>query len=174
MRSALRRLFPLALLPLATAAAGCSAEGAVSLTGSLGNVSLSVEDQKLVTTLSGRFDVYLELGERASGATDVSFSAFSLVNADTGAPVLAGEHLSVIASTDAPVRIQPGNSTTIQFTIGDQEQAGGPVVPMEVDKNDYESICGAGQLEIVGTYTDSLRGEQPVSLTSGPFTPSGC
>ena len=146
----------------------------MSLTGSLGNVSLTVEDEMLVTKLSGGFDIYLELGERASGATDVSFSAFSLVRADTGAPVLAQEHLSVVASKDTPLRIDPGGSTSIRFEVGDQDTAGGTVTPMEVDKDDYATICGAGSVKIVGTMMDSANGQQPTTLSSGAFSPQGC
>lgn len=173
MRNALLRLIPLPLFALCAGLSSCSAEGAVSLTGSLGNVSLTVEDEMLVTKLSGGFDVYLELGERASGASNVGFSAFSLVRADTGAPVLAQERLSVVASKDTPLRIQPGGSTSIRFEIGD-EDASGAVVPMEVDKEDYATVCGAGLLQIVGTMTDSAEGEKPTTLSSGAFTPDGC
>lgn len=164
----------LAALALTPGIASCSAEGAVSLNGSVGNIQLAVDDGVLVTTLSGSFDVYLELGERASGSTDVSFSAFSLVRADTGVPVLAQERLSVVASKATPVRVQPGDSTTISFQIGDQAETGGAVSPMEVAKDDYATICGAGQLKIVGTMQHSLDGQRSTSLASAPFTPSGC
>lgn len=174
MRLALFRLLPLSIVALTAGIASCSAEGAVSLTGSLGNVSVAVEEQLLVSTISGGFDVYLELGERASGATDVSFSAFSLVRADTGVPVLAQEHLSVVASKPTPIRVQPGDSTTVRFEIGDQGQPGGAVDPMELAKDDFATICGAGPVKIVGTLQDSANGQRTISLASAPFTPSGC
>lgn len=167
-----RALLPLTLL--CTALLGCSAQGAVSLTGSIGDINLQVEEQVLVTNLSGTFGIYLELGERASEASDVSFSAFSLLRVDTGAPVLAKEHLSVVSAKTLPVRIQPGNKTTIQFQIGDQSAAGGPVTPMELAKDDFASICGAGSLQIVGTMQDSANGERPSRLSSVPFVPTGC
>lgn len=164
----------LALVLASTALFGCSADGAVSLTGSIGDVSLVVEEQALVTNLSGSFGIYLELGERASGASEVSFSAFSLLRVDTGAPVLAKEHLSVVSAKTLPVTIQPGNNTTIQFQIGDQAAAGGPVTPMELVKDDFAALCNAGSLQIVGTMQDSANGERPSQLSSVPFVPTGC
>jgi hypothetical protein len=168
------RLDPFALSLIAAALLGCSAQGAVSLTGSIGDVSLQVEEQALVTNLSGSFGIYLELGERASEASDVSFSAFSLLRVDTGAPVLAKEHLSVVSAKTLPVRIQPGNNTTLQFQIGDQSAAGGSVTPMELAKDDFAAICSAGSLRIVGTMQDSANGERPSQLSSVPFVPKGC
>jgi len=168
------RLFALPVLLSAASLSSCSAEGAVSLTGSLGSPTVVVEEKMLVTTLSGGFDVYLELGERASEGTDVSFSAFSLVRADDGAPVLAQEHLSVIASKSPPIRIEPGDNTSLHFDIGDQDQAGGTVTPMEVNQSDYAAVCGAGSVKIVGTLTDSANGERPTPLSSAAFEPGGC
>ncbi len=174
MRPDFFRLLPFSFVALTAGIASCSAEGAVSLTGSLGNVSVVVEEQLLVSTASGGFDVYLELGERASDATDVSFSAFSLVRADTGALVCSCASIGVVASKATPIRIQPGDSTTIRFEIGDQAQPGGSVAPMELDKDDFASICGAGPVKIVGTMQDSANGQRSTSLASTAFTPSGC
>lgn len=168
----LARLFPLCIFPVCLL--GCSAEGAVSLTGSIGNVSVAVSEQGFVANLEGGFDVYLELGERASGASDVSFSTFSLVRADTGAAVLAKEHLSVVGSKATPLRIQPGGSTTIHFDIGDQAQPGAPITAMELPKDDFAALCGAGSLQIIGTLQDSADGQRPSTLSSVAFSPNGC
>ncbi len=163
-------LFPLCVVGLL----GCSAEGAVSLTGSIGNVNVAVAEQGFVTQLAGGFDVYLELGERASGASDVSFTTFSLVSVDSGMPVLSKEHLSVVGSKATPLRIQPGANTTIHFDIGDQAQPGAAITAMELPKDDFAAICGAGSLQIVGTLQDSADGQRPSSLSSVAFSPTGC
>ncbi len=167
-------LVALSFLIPTTCMNGCSAEGAVSLTGSIGNAAMIVTEGVLVTTVTGSFDVYLELGDRASDATRVTFSAFSLVDAETGSPVLAQEHLSVVTSAEMPVVVQPGTSVTVSYQIGDQIQAGSSILPVELDKSDYATLCGAGRLKIVGTLQDSLRGPSAMALSSAPFTPAGC
>ncbi|HNS96994.1 MAG TPA: hypothetical protein PLJ27_07505 [Polyangiaceae bacterium] len=170
----MRLLPPLALSLVILPGLGCSAEGAVSLTGSIGNVHLGIEDAAFVSTLQGGFDVYLELGERASGPSNITFLTFSLVNADSGSPVLSKEHLSVVSSKSTPLTIQPGNNATIHFDIGDQSQPGANLEPMELSKEERPSLCGANRLQIIGTIQDSADGARPSTLTSVGFSPTGC
>ena len=143
------------------------------MSGSIGNVQVAVEQQLLVTNVSGQFAVSLELGARASDATDITFSEFSLVRVEDGTPVLTRD-LSVVSTRKPPIRLNPGDKTTVSFEIGDQTQAGAPVTAMELDKDDYATICGAGSVRIVATMHDSVNGERPQPLSSGGFTPSGC
>jgi len=150
----------------------CASKEAVSVSGSIGNVAVTVAEGSLVTTIEGHFDVSLELGARASSATDVTFSEFALVRASDRTPVLAREKLSVIASTSTPVHLEPGGKTVVAYQIGDLRN--GVAAPAEIDQADYASVCGAGQLVINGTMQDTASGASSTPLYSPPFTPSGC
>jgi len=150
----------------------CASKEAVSISGSIGNVAVTVAEGALVTTMEGHFDVSLELGARASGGTDVTFSEFSLVRASDRTPVLARDKLSVIASTSGPIHLEPGGKAVVGYQIGDLRN--GMVAPAEIDKADYASVCGAGQLVITGTMQDTASGASSTPLSSPPFTPSGC
>jgi len=153
---------------------GTAGIGGGWLSGSVGNVSVVVAEHTLVTTLSGSFGVFLHFDEHASDAASISFSPFSLVSADTGLAVLDQEQLSVVGSEETPVQIQPGESVTIGFQIGDQIQPGGPVSPMEVAKDDYATLCNAGDLKIVGAILDYVDEQQSIPVSSATFIPSGC
>lgn len=152
----------------------CAAKDAVSISASLANPQVTVAPAPggLVSTLAGSFEVYLELGARASDGTDVTFSVFSLVRADNDAQVLSapqGKPLSWIASPAPPIRIGPGGKATVQVTIGADKSS-----PMELPKADKDAVCAAGQLKIVGTIQDSANGSQSLPVSSQAFLPSGC
>ena len=171
--SRLSRFARICVLAPALALSSCASKDAVSVSGGIGNVEMTIAQGSLVTTVEGKFDVYLELGARASEGTDVTFSDFSLVRASDGTAVLAKERLSVVAPSTAPVHLAPGDNTTIQFRIGDL-RSDGTTVPSEIDQGDYDKVCGAGQVIIVGTMHDSAHGATSTPLSSPAFTPSGC
>lgn len=160
------------LAALLLMASSCASKDAVAVSGSIGNVQLAVAQGPLVTTLEGGFDVALELGARASGGTDVTFSEFSLLRAGDSTPVLASEKLSVVSSQSGPVHLNPGDKATVHLQIG--ELRNGAVAPAEADQADYEAICCAGTLVISGTMLDSASGSASTPLSSIAFTPSGC
>lgn len=170
IRSSIPLLFAAAL---ALTAASCASKDAVAVSGSVGTVQLNVKKTGFVTAVSGHFDVSLELGARAAGPTDVTFTEFSLVRIADGTPVLAGERLSVLASLPPPVHLEPGSSALVSFEIGDLRN--NAVVPMETDQADYASVCGAGELRVVGSINDTTAGTTSTTpLKSAPFLPSGC
>lgn len=150
----------------------CASKDAVSISGSIAEPRVVVVQGSLVTTIEGGFDVFLELGARASGGTDVTFSEFSLVRASDGTPVLAKEKLSVVSSATGPVHLSPGDKSTVQFEIGDVRN--GATVPAEIDQGDHATVCGAGELRITGTMLDTSSGAGSTPLSSAPFLPSGC
>lgn len=153
-------------------ASSCASKAAVSVSGAIHNPSVTVAQGPLVTTIEGSFDVALELGARASGPTDVTLEEFSLVRASDGTPVLAREKLSVVPSTPGPAHLEPGGKATVHFEIGDVRNGG--VEPDEIDRDDFASVCGAGQLVIRGTMLDSASGAASTPVSSAAFTPSGC
>jgi hypothetical protein len=155
----------------------CASKDAVAVSASLANPQVAVAPAPggLVSTLAGSFDVNLELGARASEATEVTFSAFSIVRADNDAQVLnvpQGKPLSWVATPPPPIRLNPGGKATMQVTIGTDKS--GVVVPMELPTADKDQVCGAGQLKIVGTIQDSANGAQSTPVSTQPFLPSGC
>ncbi len=166
------RYAPACAWVLALAMPSCGSKDAVAVSGGIGNVEMSIAQGSLVTTIQGKFDVYLELGSRASSPTDVTFAEFSLLKATDHTPVLAKGTLSVVAPSSAPVHLAPGDKTTVAFQIGDVRN--GATVPAEVSQGDYQSVCGAGQVVITATIHDSASGAASTQLSSPAFTPSGC
>jgi flagellar capping protein FliD len=153
----------LALLP------SCASKDAVSISGTVTSASIAVaQPNGLVTTVSGSFDLFLQLGARASDATDVGYTSFSLLKASDNTTVLSSP-LSVMGSAPSPVHINPGESATVHFTVGASSTK-----PQETAKGDYASACAAGPLVLTVTITDSANGGQSQSISSSPFTPSGC
>jgi hypothetical protein len=168
-----------ALLILALAALpSCSPDkDVVKLTAALVNPTVTIAPAPggLVTGLSGSFDVALNLGERASEATNVTFSAFSLVRADDDTAVInapTGKPLSWVATPVPPIALNPGDKKTVNVKIG--QDKGAAIEPMEIPNADKATICGAGQLKIVGTLQDSANGSTNMPVSSIAFLPGGC
>jgi hypothetical protein len=157
-------------------APSCASKEVVSLTASIGAVNVAVaKPGGLVTTVSGSFDVALELGQRASEGTDVSFTEFSLVRNDTGGPVLGlpyGKPLAWVSSQPLPLRVEPGARAQPRMSIGTRN--GTQIDPMQVGKDDFQTLCSGVQLKIVGTLQDSANGGRTTPIASPPFVPSGC
>lgn len=156
----------------------CSAnKDVVSVSASLGNTEVTIAPAPggLVTGLSGKFDVSLELGARAQDPTNVTFAVFSLVRADDDSQVLnapQGKPLSWVASPNPPILLYPGDKAVVRVTIGQDKS--GTVVPMELPTADKATVCGAGQLKIVGTIQDSANGGSSLPVSSMAFLPAGC
>jgi len=135
---------------------------------------VAVGEKGLVTVLEGGFRVDLELGNRASQASEISFPSFSLVRADQGIAAIEREHLSVIGSKPTPLHVLQGAKETIEFRIGDQVRPGEPIEAMQISKGDFALVCGAGILQIVGTIEDSADRSRSTTVTSQGFLPVGC
>lgn len=167
-----------ALLILPLVGLSCASKEAISVSTSIGNVHLTIANASggLVANLSGTFDLFLELGERASGPSDVSFSLFSVVRADTEAQVLNppdGKPLSVASSLAAPVHLNPGDKVIVNFTITDKTS--GTAKPfMELPLSDFDSVCKGGPVKIVGTIQDTGGGARSTATSSTALTPDGC
>ena len=146
----------------------CASKDAISISGTVTNPSVAVAQNGLVTTVSGSFDLFLELGSRASDATDVGYTSFSLLKASDNKEVLSSP-LSVKGSAASPIHLNPGETSTVHFTIGNSASK-----PQETAKGDYATVCESGQLIVTATITDSFNGGQGQTISSAPFQPSGC
>lgn len=159
----------------AAAQGACSAEGAVSLTGTVGSVSVAVEHKPpFVTELAGKFDVFLELGPRAPSSTEVSFTAFSLVRADTGASALPTGNLSVLSDEPSPFSMDPGAKKSVVFEIGSARTPDGKAAALQLTTQEGEELCVAGQLQVVVTLKASAMGDRATTVMSPPFELTGC
>jgi hypothetical protein len=146
----------LALLALALSACSIEEDG-VLLEASLSSPELSVEATALTTEVSGSFGIELSLGDRASDPTTVKLGVFSLKRADRE----LSSPLNLDSDPKFPLDVGVGSSKHVAVLIDEPE--GDPELAVE--------LC-AGPLEIAGTFTDTLGGDRPVSVSSGSFQPS--
>ncbi|HEY3495675.1 MAG TPA: hypothetical protein VGK73_13350 [Polyangiaceae bacterium] len=147
-------LFWLSLL-LGGASAGCGSKGSVALTVIADNPEVTVESGVLASEVAGSFRVELTLGEYAEDSTSVSLGAFSIQRdaEDVLSPLsLGGQTFPVIVDVGA------SKSFTLTFL-----QDGTP--------EEGKSLC-EGDLELVGSFTDSLSGDRPTPARTAAFEPS--
>src|SRR5512140_2090601 len=125
-------------LVVVLAVAGCGSKDSISLSASVGNVTLSVEDKPLGTVLAGSFDLYMEVGPEADGSAKVEPQAFSLVKA-------ADQATLVPALDAAPQGVQfrltigKGDSKTVTYQLDTTKT----LISGKAD------LC-AGQVQVVG------------------------
>ena len=150
-----------ALLGLGALGPACNLDAAVFVEPTIESPRLAIEGGVLGSALKGEFTLTLHLGARASGPSEVSFGAFSLVDAD-GQVVLDG--LPVEPSRPSPITVEPDSDEVVVFTIDSGDE---PVADALA-----AAIC-AGDLAVRGTLEDSLEsGSSPVE--SDQFAATGC
>ena len=132
-------------------------EEGVLLSAELKSPALTVMSSALVTEVMGDFAIELSLGDRASDATTVELGTFSLQRAGD---VLLNP-LSLDTAPAFPITVGVGGKKSVAVTIG----------PQEADADIGSSLC-SGQLQVVGTLTDSLGDDRPLTLSSGAFSPT--
>lgn len=148
------RSFGLLVLTLA-ATAGCASDGVASLSGSVLDPSVSVTRSALAGDVSGGFDLVLELGDYASGPTQVSLGVFALER--DGAELLSPLALS---GATFPVTVAVGELKRIPLTF-----------EATAELSDADALC-AGPVSLRGSVTDSLGKNRPTTLRSAEVTPS--
>lgn len=151
------------LIALVLLFVGCGSKESVSLSASIVDPSLTVEQQALGTFLAGQFDLRLALGKFASDSVTVESPSFKLVNAETGAE-LDSRPLDVIGpEATFPLELAPGQERMIGFEI----DASAPVATAVADE-----LC-AGPIEIAGSVPHSPAGS--ITTARGTTTTvSGC
>lgn len=139
---------------------GCDTEVSVSLSASIEQPRVAVEQLTLGTRLTGGFDLVLEVGEEASSGSTVSPERFELVR--DGASVAA---LTVRSDGHSfPLRVEKGQLVRVPFVFDESALLAAGV---------RDAIC-AGPVHIAGAVTDTLSGGRTTPLTSPAVTPSGC
>ena len=150
-----KRSFVVSLVGLAAASlGGCVEQEGVLLEASLASPSLTVSASPLTTELTGSFDIELALGERASDPTTVKLGTFSL---ERDGEVLLNP-LDFVTNPTFPLDVGVGESKHVDATLNDSE--GEPELAT--------TLCAA-ELAIVGTLTDTLGDDHPLTLRSAPF-----
>jgi hypothetical protein len=149
----------------AFAVSGCVDTSAdrVRLSASVKNVALSVTAGSLVTTLSGTFDVELDVGDLASGAATIKDPpSFQLVVAKTQKTLRVLD--AVPSGGGFPLTVKSGEHRTVSFSVGDKNT---------LAAGDITDAC-AGPVQVAASLTDSLTADRPTAFESAPTTLSGC
>ncbi|HLV66655.1 MAG TPA: hypothetical protein VKY73_12620 [Polyangiaceae bacterium] len=146
----------IAALLLVGAGSGCGSKGAVSLSARVEAVELTVDDGPFGASLSGTFDLVLDLGGAAPEATTVSLGSFGVRNAD-GSVVDA---FSLDATPSFPLDLSPGDSVRVELAIAE---------PPLLDEAEAELVC-SGDVWISGSVSDTSNAGRPTPAASGRFS----
>jgi hypothetical protein len=141
---------------LALLSSACGSKGAVSLVASAENSSLTVEQAALGASLSGGFDLMLELGDYADEGEDVSPAGFGLYRGDEA--IVSSLPLS--SDVDFPLRVEPGKSRRARLSIDMSGTLDGAVA---------DALC-SGSVHYRGGVTDA--GGKLTPAASAEFSPS--
>jgi len=150
------------LLALSTLLTGCDDLAIVLVEPTISSPQATISGSVLGSTVSGSFQLRLQLGPAGNPST-VTLGSFNITDA-AGETTLVPS-LSVMPSKTFPLAVQPSSDVTVDvtFNIGDK------TVPMMTT----QALCGASGITISGTINDSSQaGVTP--FKSDPFTPMGC
>ena len=149
------RKFPLfCLIALTTVLSACGSRGSVALTAVVEDPAVTVDRSALGSDVSGSFRVTLSLGEYAEDSTSVSIGTFALQR--DGVDVLAPLSLG---GQSFPVTVGVGDSTSFSLTFLQSPS-------LEI----ADSLC-EGDLELYGSFTDSLNDDRPITVRTAAFEP---
>lgn len=134
----------------------CGSKGAVSLVANAENPTLTVARAALGTSLSGGFELVIELGEYAEEGADVSLAGYGL---HRGSEEIVS-NLSLASDVDFPLRVNPGDERRVTLSI-DMDDL--------LDSAVGEELC-AGNVVYQGGITDGAGKLTP--SFSAEFSPS--
>jgi hypothetical protein len=159
----MRRLIAVAFGALGSTGCVDTSVDRVLLDARVESVEIEVQRTALVTVLSGTLELELELGDLAEASSTISDApSFTLVQEDqTFVRVLD----AVPDGSGFPVTVKPGATEAVSLTLSDENTLGA---------DQYDVICGAGALQVVGLVKDSANGDESTSFASDSFSPSGC
>jgi len=148
-----------------TAASGCvnTSPDRVKLSASVENAVLAVTTGSLVTTLSGTFDVELDVGDLASGdATVDAPPSFQLVVEKDQSTIRV---LDATLVADAfPLTVRSGEHRTLHFSLTGANT---------LETGDVTRAC-TGPVQVAASLQDSLTADRPTAFESSGVTLSGC
>lgn len=139
----------------ALAAFGCGDKGAVTLTAQILDPALSTQNVALGTSLTGSFELRLDLGPEAPKSITVTPGAFALHNA-------TGELTPLTVSFDSPppYELSKGGSKSVGASLDSTKLIATTV---------RDTLC-AGEVWYTATLTDTLSGT--TSARSASFSPT--
>jgi hypothetical protein len=149
-----RPLFWLIPCLLFTATA-CGSRGSVALSALVEDPEVEVERSGVGSDVQGGFRLKLSLGDYAEDSTSVSIGTFSLQR--DGADVLSPLSLG---GQQFPVTIGVGESKSYELTFLQSPE-------LEI----ADALC-EGDLELFGSFTDSLNDDRPTTVRSAAFEPT--
>jgi len=153
------RRLAVGLAALCSAVVSCGSKGSVAVSTFVDSPQIAIlPGSALQSSLSGTFNLRLELGAYAPSGTDVSPQIFSLVNATDQSTLLV---LEVNSSPLPPFHLDPGAKRSVAFTI--EHQAGSSMQP--ISPTQFADICRVKTVQIAGSITDTASGN-PTPVTS--------
>ncbi len=149
---------------LTAGATGCiDTDAAVFVDASIQDPVVALEGSVAAIGVSGSYTVKLHLGPRASGPSEVSLGAFSIMNASRDKTLV--DVLKFVAKPSFPVSVAVDSDTLVSVTMDEQDN----VLMAET----ADALCQAGDIVISGALDDGLRGGT-INPVSQPFAPTGC
>jgi len=115
----------------------------------------------LGTSLTGSFKLTLHLGPRATGPSQVSLGAFSILDAEQKGAIVAS--LPLQSSTTFPVTVELDSDVSVDLTF----DTGSNTLPIDAQT----ALCDPAGVVIGGTIQDSLQ-NTATPVTSGVFKPT--
>ena len=149
------------LLVVSGLVCGCGGKERVTVSASVHEVQLSVEEQTLGTFLAGEFQLLVTLGVNAPRSTTVTLESFSLVRASDQTELVAPLPL---ATPTSPFELGPGDEETLTLTLDANDPIGQGL---------RDDLC-AEPVQIRGTVTDTESEERSTPVQSGSVTVGGC
>ncbi len=146
-----------------TLALGCNTDAAVFVAPTIETPSITVTKEALGTKVTGGFTLKLHLGARASGASQVTLTSFSLKSADQKTTYV--DTLPFQSDKPSPIAVAEDSDTNAAITI----DTGANLLPAAV----HDTVCAGGQIVVSGVLQDSLE-TAATPFVSAPFAPSGC
>jgi len=155
------------VVTLGLALSSCGSKSTVAVSGSIDQVSLTVESASaLASALRGSFVLHVGLGQLAPSSTDATVQSFSLVRASDHGPLLV-----LSTSPRVAVHLEPGASADVNVTITE----GGSTAAQELTPQQLAAVCAAGNVQIVGEIADTASGgPTPVSSAGVALGGTGC
>ncbi|MEM1029854.1 MAG: hypothetical protein AAF928_12090 [Myxococcota bacterium] len=141
---------------------GCDPDTAVFVEPTLEGGALSLQTSSLGVGVGGGFEAVLRLGERASGASDVTLEEVSIADVDRTRTLVA--NVQVTSTTSFPVSVGVDEQAMVRFDLAPEDNFG--------DASLAEDLC-AQPVVLVAVFDGSLRGGTVDAVTE-PISPDGC
>jgi hypothetical protein len=155
-------LRPLLALPLLLA--GCvSTDPAVFVEAQLTSPEVAIGGSALGVDVTGKFVLAIHLGPRASGDSQVSLGAFSILDAGQKASLTTIELQA--NATDFPFTLHPDSDAAVHFVF----DLGKKTLPADAKTK----LCDPAGVVLGGTIEDSLKGGS-TPFFSPIVHPAGC